>query len=547
MSLVLLGCASRAYQRATETDTIEAYRAFLAGSPEGELAEAARARIEDLEFEEAARLHTPLAYKRFLEAHPQSHHADAARARLEGLRFNAARDRGTGQGWRQFLLDHPNGKHREEAERARAAAELAESGQREDVASIQSAMALQPGDEARARLEEKLDRARFAAALEAGASGLLAYLREQAAGRHREEARVELLRRQVSGLLVSGLEADALVTLDAHPLGAKLPELRERILTTEAATRALRVADVTLQNAEPAFHLRTIEDLARSLQAPDPLDRWQAAEELGHQVSVRAIDPLLEALRSQRNARVRQQAFDSLARVLSSLPSEVREHEVAVRVEALRDRAAAADAQLAVAVLLDLGGARQQSAAEYQRAFEPRIPDPVILRRWTAIRMERRERHSAAVAARQLALWARDQLSQREGASWTVGEGRGICAAAEAARHAHRIVREARAAGGEFSEDLALFEEETGGLLRLVEAKLEDVELALKQREAEVRTCEDAAVGERLAAAEAARLEALEALAKRGDALGRSALERATERDPSERLRARARALIGRD
>jgi len=42
--LFLTGCATSAYQRAKDADTVQAYREFLGEHPEGELAEAAEAR-----------------------------------------------------------------------------------------------------------------------------------------------------------------------------------------------------------------------------------------------------------------------------------------------------------------------------------------------------------------------------------------------------------------------------------------------------------------------------------------------------------------------
>ena len=45
--LSLTGCASSAYQRAKEADTVEAYREFLREHPKDELAESAEARLEE--------------------------------------------------------------------------------------------------------------------------------------------------------------------------------------------------------------------------------------------------------------------------------------------------------------------------------------------------------------------------------------------------------------------------------------------------------------------------------------------------------------------
>ncbi len=116
--LLLTGCgAPRAYQRAQEADTLEAYRAFLRDYPEADDAEVVAARVEELEFEEASKLHTVVAYKRFLEDVPGGDEGAIGAHAARG----AALQRGEGGGHRaalrQFLRDHPDGAHREEAER----------------------------------------------------------------------------------------------------------------------------------------------------------------------------------------------------------------------------------------------------------------------------------------------------------------------------------------------------------------------------------------------------------------------------------------------
>ncbi|MFP2913721.1 HEAT repeat domain-containing protein, partial [Pyxidicoccus sp. 3LFB2] len=174
-----------------------------------------------------------------------------------------------------------------------------------------------------------------------------------------------------------------------------------------------RVERATLARPEPlvqashvGHYLRDLEDLKRALVAPDALDRWQAAEEMGQHVSVRALDPLLNTLRSARNPLIRQHALEALRTVLSALPRPVAEYEVASRLETLRERATSSELYLTVAVLLDLSGQLAQASTEYQRAVDGGAPDPVVLRRWVQIREERGQHFSAAVAARQLALWA---------------------------------------------------------------------------------------------------------------------------------------------
>ncbi|MFY0576191.1 HEAT repeat domain-containing protein [Cystobacter fuscus] len=187
-------------------------------------------------------------------------------------------------------------------------------------------------------------------------------------------------------------------------------------------------------------YLRSLEDLGRALVAPDPMDRWQAAQELGQHVSVKALDPLLEALRSGRNPLIRWQALESLETVLRALPRRVAEYEVAVRLEALREKAGSPELYLRTAVLLDLSGRVGEAAAEYQRAFLPEDPDPVVLRRWIRLREERLQAFSAAVAARQprcgrCAWRARRRCRPRAECRW---RRRGSCARRPAPRGSRR-------------------------------------------------------------------------------------------------------------
>jgi hypothetical protein len=171
----------------------------------------------------------------------------------------------------------------------------------------------------------------------------------------------------------------------------------------------------------------------------------------------------------------------------------------------------------------------------------------VVLRRWIQIRQERRQAFSAAVAARQLALWAKGVAEEAE----LSGEGgvplalaRQLCAAVVDAREASRAIGLARREKTEFPEDLAEFERQADGARKLAEAKLADAELLLRTREPGARTCEDRQVSERLEAALSERGAALKALPARVPRLARPVLEAARRKDPSFEIRAQAQALV---
>ncbi|MCP3101707.1 HEAT repeat domain-containing protein [Myxococcus sp. K15C18031901] len=547
LPLLATGCMPSPYERAAKVDTVEAYRGFLRTYPEHPDTDAAEARVEELEFEEAKRLHTVIAYKRFLESYPEGVHSRTARTLLEGLRFNAAKEADTVAGWRQFLQEHPDGAQKDEAKRLMMEAESREVSTTQDPQRLAEYLRERPDDPRRLEVETRLDGQAFAQARTEGAAKLFAYLKDFPAGAHREEARVLLLELEVEGLLVSGLVDEAEARVKGHPLGVKLTGFPARLARARAERSALARPEPLAQASHVGHYLRDIEDLKRALVAPDALDRWQAAEELGQHVSVRVVDPLLDTLRAARNPLIRQNALASLRTVLSALPRPVAEYEVASRLDALRERASSAEMYLTVAVLLDLSGHLAQASTEYQRAFDAGVPDPVVLRRWVDIRESRKQPFSAAVAARQLAMWAltvaREESGAEEGRA-PLASARQLCAAAVNARFAAEAIARSRAASTEFPEDLAEFERRAEEARRLAEARLADAELVLREQNPGARTCADRGVSERLEGAVKERTAALEAVGSKLPQLARLLLELAMERDPSPQVRQVASARL---
>lgn len=541
--LLAASCRPSALDAASRADTPEAYRTFLRQHPDHDEAGAVRARLAELEFAQASRLHTLVAYKRFLEEFPDSAQAAAARALLEGLRFNAAREGGPAA-LRHFLRDHPDGAHRPEAEALLFEAARRELVTHSDLEQLRRIAAEAPGTERGSEALARLDRQAFAEAKASGARALLAYLREFPAGAHREQAQALLLSIQLEGLLFSGLFEEAREKARS-PLAGRLPALEPRLKKAEAEAAVLASREPLAQAAHYRHYLRPVEDLEQALAAPDPLERWQAAEELGQQVSVRAIDPLLGALRGSRNTLVRRKALDGLRALFQALPKEVAELELGSRLEALRPRAEDAEVHLAVAVLLDLLGRLAEAPAEYQKAFDPGAPDPVLLWRWAELRLDRGQHFSAAVAARQLSRWALEVARAEEAPAPAVAllSARRLCAAVAAARFSLEAIGEARRHPTEFPDDLQQFERGAVEALRLAEARLRDAELALRTTDPAARSCDDREVAARLAEGEKARAEALRSLPSKLPRLAPLLLELARERDPSPAIRELAARL----
>ena len=202
----------------------------------------------------------------------------------------------------------------------------------------------------------------------------------------------------------------------------------------------------------------------------------------------------------------------------------------------------ASDAQLflSAAVLLDATGQLQAAAAEYQRAFDANAPDPVILRRWASLRLDRRQLFSAAVAARQLAVWAMTQAQAANPVvvSNALSEARELCAAVEAATFARSVIDEARALGSEFPEELEVFLLRAQEAQKLAMAKLRDAELAMLSEKASSRTCGDDTIRSRLDDSVRQRVAAVSELKVKPVAESALLFDVLRTRDPSPEVRA---------
>ena len=583
-ALLFSGCLGgvTAYDRARREDSSAAWARFLREHPTDPMAPQVKQRLGELEFQVARRQNGILAYKRFLAAHPDSDRKKDADLLLENLRFEVAAKADTPLAWVEFLRDHPAGAHGAEAKEKLDEADWKDAVKEGTAKAIADYVARHPESAHRQDADRMQDDRLFAEAQGAGPRALVAYLEKSGAGSHRDEARGALAEREATakaflGDFVGARRAAELVPAEAArrkvmaeieraeldrvsaALDAKALEefafRHEGALADEAKARAKALAkDKALkglaERLSPAHFARPEEELLRVLAAPDPRERWLAAEELGLMGARRTVDALLEAAATSRFSRVRERAFVALLALYALLPQEIKDVEARARLEAVRKVAQSPALMVKMALLEELLADAAAALVDYQKSMKGDQTDLFVLRRMLALKLAKGESFGAATAARELAGRVGQLLEQRaqeEGLSPLL-LSRTLCGAKDDARAAvEALAGLSPQAARDFPEDLQLFQRRAAEVLRLTTARLSDAEADARSADHGFKGCDDdGSLHPRLAEGEADRLKVVVELSRRPEEAARQALSLSALHDPAAKVREAAKAALER-
>ena len=537
--LSLLACQS-GFEKAQKADNIEAYEEYLRKNPHGELALLAQERLAELEFKQAKALHSILSYKRFLEKFPDAPEAKPAAVLLENLRFESAIADNTPHALRRFLREYPDSPRQAEMVERLTPMEQAELASSEDLLRLRGAAHLHADKPLGALANERLDEVRFQNAKTAG--DYFDYLRQFPAGKHREEARVALLSLEFE-LLLAFAKWEEAERLTQQPLAERMPQ-RELRLGKLRQLKALleSKAPEILQTQMPK---KSPEALEAALKVSDILLRADTVEEMGFLMSASTVEVLLRMASTSRNALLRQRAFESLQRLFQALPESLAEYQVAKREQQQTLQELEGEEALQWAILYDLSGQRAKAAVLYSKAYIPEQADPLILRRQVVLRREQKQPYSAAIAARQLALWT-ERTAEEAGPlheAQLLPAARELCAAVDMGEFALASLEALSEEPTDFPEDVLAFLQKARSSLRLAQAKLQDAELALFEQAPQAKRCNQRGLPWSIEAKVEERKKAFEKLAKQKPAAAKLLIERAMTVDPLTELRAKLRDL----
>ena len=117
LMLLMVACSpeKRDWEVAETAGSLYSYNEYLAKYPQGEFADSARRKIEELEFLDCQTTSTVEAYQAYLARYPNGPFSAKAREGWDDLDWLAADQQWSLPAWRQYLTGHAEGKHAGEA------------------------------------------------------------------------------------------------------------------------------------------------------------------------------------------------------------------------------------------------------------------------------------------------------------------------------------------------------------------------------------------------------------------------------------------------
>ena len=566
------------YDDAREKDTPDAYQQFLRAHPAEHGSAEAHSRLAQLRFNEARQAHTVLGYKRYLEDFPDSDEAPDALKLLEALRFAAAQTQSTVSGWRDFLRDHPDGAHAAQARAALDDVSWKDAQASKSSSAMREYLAHFPESAHRPEAERFADDRAYAEDRAIGNKGLLDYLEHNPNGGHRDEVRGQLSAQEAEALAdggdlvgayalaerVRGPEADALMTRLAQRELAEvaaaldptaLKQLAERrpqvaVAANELAKKIehdarIKTLRAQLPHLDPLEFGRPPDELVRALDAPDPRDRWLAAEELGALGAEAAYEKLVNVAADSHFEEIRLRAFGALQQLAARTGRDAVAVDARSRLEKLRKMASSPRMFLKIAIVEELAGMRVEAVADYQRCLRGDSEDLLALRRLLELEPPSFER---AVAARRLAVTVEEEI-----AAHTSDDGdppllasRWMCGVSHDADAAQAVLAAIPDAIAKDSpEDISTFRARAREAQAQAHARLSDAEDAARAEQKTHTACESDDVLPRMQDGVKARLAAVAALAAAKSDLAQYPLKQVARRDPSADVRQAALQALG--
>jgi hypothetical protein len=108
--LVLAGCATvdTRWQKATLTDTVQSYEAFLKQHPDSDYTALARDKIDSLHWQEATTANTIQGFERYIQLHRDGKYVTKAKDNIDSLYWQEAKRRNSLSGYKDFLQKYPS-------------------------------------------------------------------------------------------------------------------------------------------------------------------------------------------------------------------------------------------------------------------------------------------------------------------------------------------------------------------------------------------------------------------------------------------------------